>query len=101
MAKKRQLTEEEILHLSYLAKLEVNEEEKRRYKAQLEETLNYISNLEELNTENVNQTGWRQDLENVYFRDGEKNKRSLSKDEVFKNAKNKKDNYFITKKIII
>lgn len=100
MAKKHQLSEEEILRLSSLAKLEINEEEKRRYKVQLEETLNYVSNLEELNTEDIDQQGWRQEQEDIYFNDGEENKRGLTKNEVFKNTRRIKDNYFVTEKII-
>ena len=94
------LTREEIIHLAKLANLTLNEDEIKKYQDQLSKTLEYISNLNELNTDNIPPTNQVTSLTDVYFPDGEKNKRLFLPDEAVKNAKNKKANYFVVKRIL-
>lgn len=50
------LTFEEVEHIATLARLELTEEQKRRYAEQLSHILNYIAKLQELDTSNVSPT---------------------------------------------
>lgn len=100
MKQKKTLTKEEIIYLSQLGGLKLTEEEIERYQKQLEETVEYIANLEELNTEKIKPTSHTNNLTNVFFDDGEKNIMALTPEQALKNAKNKKDGYFIVKRII-
>jgi len=98
--KKKSLTNEEIVHLAGLAGLSLTKEEIQKYKTQLEETISYIENLNELETKNVNPTSHTTSLTNIYFSDGEKNDRLLDQSVIFQNAKNKEKNYFKVRKIL-
>lgn len=98
--KKRKLTKEEILHLANLSSLKLTEKEIEKYSSQLEETIEYIENLKELNTEKTQPTSHTVNLKNIYFSDGEKNKRGLIEKEVTKSAKNKKNGFFVVKRIL-
>jgi len=97
--KKNSLTNEAVIHLARLAGLSLTEEEIKKYKRQLEETISYIDNLNELNTTNISPTSHAILLTNVFFKDGKKNERALNLGEVFQNTKNKENNYFKVKKI--
>ena len=97
--KKKSLTRDEIIHLAKLAGLSLTDKEIEKYKTQLEETISYIENLNELATDNVLPTSSATFLKNVFFDDGEKNKRGLNLEEVFQNTQNKESNCFKVKKI--
>src|SRR3990167_2565766 len=99
MKKKKILTSEEIKYLTKLANLKLTEKELKKYSNQLEETIEYVENLNELDTKNIIPTSHTVDLKNLFFVDGEKNKRGLSRDETTKNAKNKKNGFFVVKRI--
>ena len=92
--KKKSLTKDEIIHLAQLSGLSLTDSQIEKYKTQLEETISYIENLNELKTEKVNPTFNTTALTNVYFCDGEKNDSSLSNSEIFQDAKNKEKKYF-------
>jgi len=92
--KKKSLTKKEIVHLAKLAGLSLTDSQIEKYKTQLEETISYIENLNELETKNVNPTSHTTFSTNVYFNDGEKNERALDLPAIFQNAKNKEKNYF-------
>lgn len=100
MKKKTVLSREEIKHLAKLANLSLTEEEIEKYRKQLTETVEFVDNLNELNTERVNATSQTTNLTNVLFEDGDKNTRALSTETALKNAKKKKDNYFVVKRIM-
>ena len=73
----------DIDKLSQLANLTLTEEEKKTLSAQLEETLSYFKNLEELDTKNVEPTDQVTSLENVTFADGTENTRALHIDKYY------------------
>jgi len=98
--KKSILSKKDILHLAKLSKLELSEKEVEKYLHQLEETIEYVNNLNELKTDSVIPTSQTTHLINVKFQDGAENKRKLNIGDVFKNAKTKKNNYFIVKRIL-
>ncbi len=97
---KKNLTRENILHLAQLAKLQLTDREIEKYQEQIGETLDYIKNLNELDTKSVIETHHTVDVKNVYFEDGDECKREFSQDEATKNAKNKKNGFFTVKKIL-
>ena len=78
MKKKRILTTEEIRHLAKLANLSLSDDEIKKYSKQLEETIEYVENLNELNTDRVKPTSQTTNISDVYFEDKEKNFRSIS-----------------------
>ena len=100
MKKKTILTTDETKHLAKLANLPLTGEEIKKYSKQLEETIEYVENLKELDTKNTHPTSHTVNLKDVFFADGEKNKRELTREEITKNAKNKKNNFFVIKRIL-
>jgi len=99
-ARKIVLSKEEILHLAKLANLKLTNKEINQYQKQLEETLDYIKNLQELDTDKIMPTDHTVHSENVFFADGTKNKRGLDQKEATKNSKNKKNLYFTVNRIL-
>lgn len=98
--KSTNITNEEISHLASLANLSLTESEKEKFKNQFSETLDYVENLKELDTDNVSDNSYIFDVENVNFEDKEDNARTFSQSDALKNAKRKTDSYFIVEKIM-
>lgn len=73
------LSKEEIIHLANLSNIVLSKEEINKYQSQLTDTLEYIENINKLETKGIDSTSNVLDLQNVFFEDGEKNKRSLKK----------------------
>jgi len=94
------ISKAEVLHLAKLAGLTLTEEEIEKYTVQFGQTLDYVQNLNELNTDGVEPTNSVVNLSNVTFEDGEKNKRQLTPDEAFANGKNVKDKAFVVGRIM-
>ena len=96
----KNLSKEEILHLSKLANLSLTDSEIEKYSKQLQETLKYIDNLKELDTSKSQPTSNVTGLQNVFFEDGEKNTRALSQEEALKNGKKTKNGMFVVRRIL-
>lgn len=97
---KTSLTKADILHLGTLAALPVHEDEIAQYQKQLGETIDYIDNLNELDTKNVEATSQTTSLTDVFFEDGEKNERTLDTQEATQNSPKSKDGYFVVRRIM-
>ncbi|MDA0999723.1 MAG: Asp-tRNA(Asn)/Glu-tRNA(Gln) amidotransferase subunit GatC [bacterium] len=63
------ISKEDVLHVSRLARLNLSEEEVEKFRHQLSGILDYISKLNELDTENVPPTSHVLDLVNVFRED--------------------------------
>lgn len=63
------ITEKEITHLASLSNFSLEESEKKSLKTDLENIIKYISELSELNTENVEPTFQVFEMENVWRAD--------------------------------
>lgn len=100
MKKKTELSKEEIIHLAKLANLSLTDEEIEKFRKQLTETVEYVENLNELDTKQVSETSSTAQLTDVFFKDGEENKRNLTQADALKNSKNKKNDYFVVKRIL-
>lgn len=87
-------------YLASLSQLTLTEKEAISLVKKLEDTKEYIDNINKEPTSNIQPTYQVGNLKNVYFKDGTKNERQLSEPEVFENSKNKINNYFLTKKLI-
>jgi aspartyl-tRNA(Asn)/glutamyl-tRNA(Gln) amidotransferase subunit C len=100
MATHKKLEKADILHLAKLANLSVSEEEIAKYQAQLEQTLAYVENMEELDTSNVEGMSHSATFDNVYFEDGADNPRGFSEDQALANAKAVKGTLFKVPRIL-
>ncbi len=63
------LTREEIEHLGKLARIALTEEEKERYATELSAILDYVEQLQEVDTTDVEPTSQVTGLEDVYRED--------------------------------
>lgn len=96
----KKLSKEEVLHLAKLAGLALTDDEIMKNSAQLSETIDYIKNLDELKTDDVDPTNSVVSLSNVTFEDGTENKRGLTQAEAVANGKTVSDNAFVVDKIM-
>ena len=94
------LSMEEVLHLAHLARLSLSEDEIKKFAEQFGETIDYIKNLDELETKDVSATNSVVDLKNVTYEDGEKNEIGLTIEEALQNAKKTKKNEFVVDRIM-
>lgn len=94
------LDKKEILHLAHLARLQLTDAEIEKIGTQLTQTIDYIKNLDELDTSNTLPTNSVVDLKNVMYEDGEQSEISLSPQDAIKNAKKTKDNEFVVERIM-
>lgn len=97
---RKQLTREQVLHLAHLARLRLSEEEIVKLQAQLSETIDFIENLDELDTTGVKETSHSVDVKNVTFEDGAAPDRTFSQEDALRNAPKKKDGYIAVTKIL-
>lgn len=87
-----------VPHVAKLANLKLTDEEIKKFDKQLEETLAYVENLKEINTENVKPTAHVTGLENVTREDIAKP--SLSQQDAISNAKKSHNGSFIVDAIL-
>lgn len=99
MAKKK-LSKKDVQHLANLSALKLTDKELEKYEKQLSETLDYIENLNELDTENVKEAHSVIDSKDVFFEDGEENERGLSEKETFSTTNKTKNNQFVVERIL-
>lgn len=95
----KSISKDEVLHLAKLASLALTEAEIETLTQQFGQTLDYIKNLDELDTKNTSPTNSVVSLSNVTFEDGTANVRNLTHDQVFSNAKNIKKDGFVVGRI--
>ena len=92
------ITMAEVEHVARLARLELNEQEKEKMRAQLDSILSYIDKLNELDTSGVEPTSHVLPLTNV-FREDEV-RPSLSQEEALANAPDRHDLLFRVPRIL-
>lgn len=98
MVKNSKLTEKEVSHVAKLAKLTLTDQEIKKFQSQLSEVLSYIDVLKKLEIKNVEPTSQVTGLENIFRPD--RPGKSLSPEEVLKNANQKNDGLFVVKAIL-
>jgi len=92
------ITLKDVEYVAELAKLELSQKEKFKCQKELDNIIEYIDQLNELNTENVPITSHVIPLENVFRED--RALPSLSQDQALANAPQKKDGFFKVPKVI-
>lgn len=63
------LTSEQVEHIAKLARLDLAEGEKESFRAQLSSILDYVSRLQEIDTEGVEPMSYVAQIENVWAED--------------------------------
>ncbi len=96
--REKHISRSQVEHLAWLARLELTEEEKELYTAQLNEILEYFNRLSEINTENVPPTYHVIGKVNVFRED--EIQPSLQVEEALKNAPKKRNSFFEAPKIL-
>lgn len=91
------LTKDQVKHVAKLANLPLTEEEEKKYSEQLSETLDYVEQLNKIDTNNVEPTHSVTGLSNVMRPD--ETEPSLSQEEALANAKSKENGFFKVKAI--
>ena len=86
------LTLKEVEHIATLARLELTEEQKARYREQLSAILDYVAKLQELDTANIPATVGGS-VTQMPLRPDE-SRPSLGLDELLANASQRSDNQF-------
>lgn len=93
----KNLTEEQVLHVANLARLNVDQDEIAKYSVQLKDILTEINKINELNIEDEIMISPSTNR-NVY-REDEVNK-GVTKEEIFTNAKNNDGEYIVVPKVL-
>ena len=79
-------------HVAEVARLKLTEDEIRKFLPQLKEALDFFSQLQDVNTQNVKPSFQPVEIKNIVREDNEK--QCLSQDEVLSLTEHKKDGYF-------
>ena len=92
------ITQEEVKKVAHLARLELNENEINNHAEQLEKILDYIRQLEKINTNDVPCTTRAIEVINAFRKDEMKN--SDCSEELLELGPSREDKYFKVPKII-
>ena len=94
----KKITKEEVNKVAHLARLELNEDEINNHAEQLEKILEYIKQLEKIDTDNVPSTTRAIEVYNVTRKD--ENKNSVCTEELLELGPSREDKYFKVPKIM-
>ena len=92
------ITKEEVKKVAHLARLELNENEINNHAKQLEKILEYIKQLEKIDTDDVPCTARAIEVINVFRKDAQKN--SECSQELLELGPSREDQYYKVPKII-
>jgi len=88
------LTKVDVEHIAKLSKLELTEEEKSKFAGQLSNVLEYVDQLNEVDTIGVEETSQVTGLRNVYQKD-QVEENTLTSEELQKNAPDFRNDSFV------
>lgn len=94
------ITSADVTKLARLANLTIDKESSKSLSRQLSESLNYVHNLEDIDTSAVPGSYFTTSAKNVMDEDEMDESVMLSQEEALKNAQNVKDGYFVVKRIL-
>ena len=92
------ITKEEVRKVAHLARLELNEDQINSHAKQLEKILEYVNQLEKIDTNDVPCTTRAIEVTNVFRKD--ENKNFECAEELLKLGPSREDKYFKVPKII-
>ena len=94
-----ELTKKEIEHIAHLSRIEITETEKENFSSQLSDILNYVGQLDEVDTDMVEETARVGNLNNVLAKD-EVCKSQITQKELLANAPDAHESYFKVKTVL-
>lgn len=94
------LTKEQILHIAKLARIKLTQTEIKKFQTQLSLILEYIEQLNEVDTSKIESITQVTNQENVTREDKVVKKQELSHQQVLSNAPREKDGYFKVKAVL-
>ena len=97
---KNNITQQQVKHVAQLACIPVTDAETEKLQAAFDETLEVISNLQELKTTDVEPTHQVTGLENVWREDKVDDARMFSQTEATANAHKVYQGYFVVPQLI-
>ena len=100
VSSKIHFSEAEVSFLSSLVKINLSQEETKILAEGLSDSTSYLDLLNELDTSNVSATYQVTGLENVFQKENLSGSKTLSQEEVLKNAKNQEDGYIKTEGVL-
>jgi aspartyl-tRNA(Asn)/glutamyl-tRNA(Gln) amidotransferase subunit C len=92
------IDEKEVMQVAELARLKLSPEEIRRFASQLSQILDYIRQLNEVDTSSVEPMSHPLDLTNVFREDAVKP--SLTAEEALANAPEKRGGFFLVPQVL-
>lgn len=92
------ITKEDVEHISWLASIKIEDEEKDEFVEQFNTILEYFHQLDEVDTNGVEPTYRVVDLVNIFREDVAR--KSLSQEEALKNAPRRENGYFKSPRIV-
>lgn len=93
------LSVDEVKHIAKLSKLNLTSSEITKFQKQLSKIIDYISELSEVDTSNIEPTSQTTGLENV-FRSDETKPVSFTQEEALSGTDNTKNGYFVVDQIL-
>ncbi len=94
------VTRADIDHIAKLANLPISEEQSEELTNQVGGTVQYVSHLQSLPTEDVTETSQVTGLENVFREDEIDVSRMFTQEEALSNAKNTHNGYFVVGRVL-
>ena len=92
------ISQDEVKKVAQLARLELNDDEINNHAEQLEKILDYIKQLDKINTENIPCTTRAIEVINVFRKDEKRN--YINSEDLLDLAPSREDNFFKVPKII-
>ena len=94
------LSKKEVLRIAKLASISLSSEQAERFRVQLEKVIDYVRQLDEVNTEGVEPTSQTTGIVNNLRQDVSDPSECLSQEEALSEAKNTHNGYFVVERII-
>ena len=94
------LTKKDVEHVAALAKLPLSDKEIETYLKQLDEVVNYIGELNEVDTKNTEPTSQTTGLENVFRSDELKAQQGSTQEEALSGTEKSYNGYFKVEAIL-
>ncbi|MEN8253698.1 MAG: Asp-tRNA(Asn)/Glu-tRNA(Gln) amidotransferase subunit GatC [Patescibacteria group bacterium] len=93
-------SKQQIKHISQLAQIPISEKEADNLARDFTETLDVISNLQSIDTKNIEPTHQVTGLENILREDNVDEDRMLSQEEALSNASETHNGFFVVKHLL-
>ena len=92
------ITGAEVDKIAKLAKLDLSEDERKKFTSQLSDIISYVEKLSELDTKDVEPLAHVNDLMDVFREDV--SRPSMEKEDVFKNSPQNDNEFFLVPKVL-